>query len=65
MQARVAIGEAATRLDEEGQSFHERVREGFSAIHAAQPERVRCVNASAGVETVQQQIRQLLTELIG
>jgi len=65
MQARVAIGEAATRLDEEGPSFHERVREGFSAIHAAQPERVRCVNASAGVETVQQQIRQLLTELIG
>ncbi len=65
MHARVAIGEAATRLDEEAQSFHERVRQGFSAIHAAQPERVRCVNADADVETVQQQIRQLLTELLG
>jgi len=65
MRGRVAIGEAATRLDEEAQSFHERVRQGFSAIHAAQPERVRRVDASADVEAVQQHIRQLLTELIG
>jgi len=63
MHARVAIGEAATRLDEEQQSFHERVRKGFSAIHAAQPERVWRVDAGADVESVQQQVRKMLAGL--
>jgi len=63
MRGRVAGGEVATRLDEEKRSFHERVREGFATVHAAQPTRVKRVNAAADAATVQQHVRQLLNDL--
>jgi len=64
MRRRVVGGEAATRLDEERQSFHEQVRKGFSVVAAAQPERVRRVGAAADVEAVQQEVRSLLAGVI-
>jgi len=64
MRARVAGGEAATRLDDEQHSFHERVRDGFCAIHAAQPERLRRVDAAGDAETVQQAVRLLLDKVL-
>jgi len=64
MRARVAGGEAATRMDEEKLSFHERVREGFSAIHAAEPQRVQRVDATGDTNAVQQAVRRLLGRLI-
>jgi len=65
MRGRVASGEAATRLDEEKRSFHEKVREGFVTIHAAQPERVRRVEAGAEAASVQHQVRKILAGLVG
>ncbi|MDQ6966690.1 MAG: dTMP kinase [Mariprofundaceae bacterium] len=65
MRARVAGGEAASRFDQERQAFHEKVRQGCVAIHAAQPQRVQRVDASADVEAIQQQVRLLLGECIG
>ncbi|HCS13331.1 MAG: dTMP kinase [Zetaproteobacteria bacterium CG06_land_8_20_14_3_00_59_53] len=60
MRSRVAGGEAASRFDAEHQAFHERVRQGFSAIHAAQPQRVQRVDASGDAQSIQQQVRALL-----
>jgi dTMP kinase len=61
---RAAGGEVATRLDGEEHDFHERVREGFCSIAAAQPERVQRIDANADVEAVQQQVRRVLGEVI-
>lgn len=62
MRARMADGEAASRFDAEKQAFHQRVREGFSAIHAAQPQRVQRLDAGADVQSVQEEVRRLLSE---
>jgi len=37
-------------------AFHERVRAGFLALAAAEPARIRCVDASAPIETVRAEI---------
>jgi len=62
MRARAAEGEKASRFDAEKQAFHQRVREGFSAIHAAQPQRVQHVDAGMDVQAVQAEVRRLLSE---
>lgn len=60
MRARVAGGEAASRFDAEQQAFHERVRQGFASIHAAEPQRVQRVDAGGDAQEIQMQVRKLL-----
>ncbi len=54
--------EAESRLDSEHAAFHARVREGYAAIHAAEPERVVRIDAAAAVEAIHEQIWAVLTE---
>lgn len=49
------------RLDSEPQPFHERVRAGYAAIQAAEPERVVRVDAGGNEEGIHGQIWALLT----
>ena len=51
------------RIEEGGREFFGRVEEGFAAIAAAEPERVRIVNANAEVETVCDHIWQIVSPL--
>jgi dTMP kinase len=41
-----------TRFESKGEAFHTRLREGFLAIAAAEPERCRVIDASQSLETV-------------
>ena len=50
---RVAKRGNKDRLDSEGIQFHRRVREGFLALAAQAPERIRTINADQPVEAVQ------------
>jgi dTMP kinase len=47
---RTRNGRAGDRLDSEDAAFHQRVREAYLKIAAAEPERFRVVNAAASVE---------------
>lgn len=51
------------RLESESREFHEAVREGFQAIAAQNPQRVRLVDASGGVLDVWQAIAAELEDL--
>ena len=49
---RINDGQPCDRLDLENELFHTRVRDAYLQIAAAEPERVRVVNASLSVEEV-------------
>lgn len=57
-------GGAADRFDAEGERFFERVRRGYLEIAAAEPERVRVIDASRSPEQVQQQALAALSDLL-
>jgi len=61
MRHRHAKGEASTRLDEEALSFHEAVAAGFASLHAAEPQRIRRIDATAAAENVQAAVRAELS----
>ena len=52
----VAQGEEWNRLDDMEMAFHRRVREGYHALIAAEPERWVCINGAQPVEKVQGEI---------
>jgi dTMP kinase len=52
----VAQGEEWNRLDDMEMAFHRRVREGYHALIAAEPERWIHINGAQAVETVQAEI---------
>jgi len=52
----VAQGEEWNRLDDMEMAFHRRVREGYHALIAAEPERWVRINGAQAVETVQAEI---------
>ena len=52
------------RLDAKSLEFHERVRRGYLAMAAQEPERWFMVNAEANVNTVQGKVRQHVEQLI-
>lgn len=52
---------AADRLELKGLEFQRRVAEGFRAIAAEEPDRVRMVDASRGVEEVFESVRRELS----
>jgi dTMP kinase len=47
-----ADANAETRIDDEGRAFHERVLEGYEALAAREPDRVRRVNGRGTAEEV-------------
>jgi dTMP kinase len=57
-KARERRGRPADRMESRVESFHERVRAGFLAEAARQPDRIRVVDASPAVAVVQERIRQ-------
>jgi len=48
------------RMEQQGVAFHARVRQGFLAEAARQPERVVVVDASGPIEVVQEKIRAVV-----
>ena len=62
---RRAHGEsAADRLDSEDAAFYTRVRNAYLEIAAAEPERVRIVDASASVNETHAQVLELMDEFL-
>ena len=57
-------GGAADRFDAEGERFFERVRRGYLELAAAEPERMRLIDASGSPEQVQQQALAALSDLL-
>jgi dTMP kinase len=53
------------RIEEAGRSFFERAAKGYQAIAAAEPERVRIVDASGTVPEVSARIWKLIEPLVG
>jgi dTMP kinase len=53
-------GHERDRLDAEDAAFHARVREAYLQIAAAEPERVRIVDASASIEETHQHVMKIV-----
>jgi dTMP kinase len=58
-----AAGEAPDRLEREGQEFFARIREADLSLAAAEPERVRVLDAAAAPEAVLEQALAALEDL--
>ena len=52
------------RLEEEDRAFFERVQQGYHAIAAADPKRVRVISALGSIEEVSKQIWAIATEVV-
>jgi dTMP kinase len=61
---RASKGNLADRLDAEDAAFHTRVRDAYQKIAAAEPERVRVVDASGSVEETHAQVLRIVTSFI-
>jgi len=57
-------GDARDRLDAEDDSFHTRVRNAYLQIAAADPDRVRIIDATRSVEETHALVLELVTPLI-
>lgn len=55
---------SADRIEREGELFHSRLREGFAALAAEEPERFRVIDANGAVEEVQEKIWTSLKHLV-
>lgn len=62
--ARAGARGAADRFEQERIEFFTRVREGYLARAAAEPERFRVVDAAQPLEAVQQQLRHYIQEFM-
>lgn len=54
----------ADRMEQEQLAFHQRLHDGYAAIAAAEPLRVRVIDAAADEDTVQEQIRAAVREVL-
>jgi len=52
------------RLDIEHRDFHERVREAYLGIAAAQPERVKVIDSSGSVDATQERLKNILVPFL-
>ena len=64
-QHRARKGVRQDRLDAEDAAFHTRVRDAYLKIAAAEPERVRVVDASGSVQETHSQVMRIVMPLIG
>lgn len=60
LRRRQTPGAEWNRLDDYALAFHQRVRQGFFALAAAEPARWRTLNADQPVETLQAEVRRLV-----
>lgn len=60
-----ATGAGWNRMEEEVQAYHERVRAGYLALAAAEPERWHVLDARQSVEAIQTQIRRIVAAALG
>ncbi len=58
------LEERHDRIEEELLAFHQRVRSGYRAIAAAEPERVVVLDASRGMAEIEDRIRRRVDELL-
>jgi dTMP kinase len=58
---KAAAGLAFDRMESSGREFYERVRKGFRAIAAADPDRVFTINGMVPVEQVAREVRETVT----
>ena len=54
--------EAEARFENEELAFHERVRQGYLALVAQEPERIQVVDASSSAEAIQAKVRMIVDE---
>ena len=54
--------EAEARFENEELAFHERVRQGYLALVAQEPERFQVLDASSPVEAIQATVREIMDE---
>ena len=54
--------EAEARFENEELAFHERVRRGYLALVAQEPERIQVVDASSSAEAIQAKVRKIVDE---
>ena len=59
-----AASELATRFEQEGLEFFERVRHGYREIARQEPERVRIVDGLGSIAEVHEQVRQAVDEFL-
>ena len=64
-QRRAAAGQTADRLESEAADFHNRVREGFLALAAAEPDRYLVLPADLGIDELHAAILPRITPLLG
>jgi dTMP kinase len=62
--AATRLARALDRMEQQGPEFHERVRQGFLAEAARQPERIVVVSAAGPIEEVQAAIRQAAQQVL-
>ncbi len=58
-------GGEETRFESKGSPFHERLRQGFLAIAAAEPERCVVIDAAASLDAVEAQVWATVTSRLG
>lgn len=58
-------GNLADRIEQKGQAYHERVREGFLRLAAAEPQRYVVVDATDSTDRVFERIRTDLASFLG
>lgn len=63
--ARRGAGEGADRYEAEGRAFHERLREAFRGIAAAEPERCVLVDASGAPDVVAERVAAIVEARLG
>ena len=59
-----ATGVAADRIEQAGDAFHERLRQGFAALAAQEPDRIRTVDANGTVDEVWEQVWKLTRPIL-
>jgi len=64
MRGRIALGETATRMDDERRSFHEAVRAAFETAWKAEPGRIRRIDAGGNVKEVQRRVREVMERIL-
>lgn len=62
--SRIAATRASDRLEQAGLAFHRRLREGYLALAAAEPERIVVVNANQPPEAVQHTLREAVQRIL-
>jgi len=61
IRSRTAMGEESTRLDEEAQSFHEKVHAAFAGLHVKY-DRIARIDALHDIESVQKEVRSVFVK---